>query len=67
MDQWIADIGDIDAMSLHSSDSEEAGIALGNAPEPARGVPRRHFCACQCIPLQAEGFWAASMLAGMMK
>jgi hypothetical protein len=27
----------MDAMSLHSSDSEEAGIALGNAPDVVRG------------------------------
>ena len=29
---------DMDAMSLHTSDSEEAGIALGNAPDLGRGL-----------------------------
>ena len=36
------DPADMDAMSLHSSDSEEAGIAFGNAPDLARGRKHRH-------------------------
>ena len=44
-----ADRHDIDAMSLHSSDSEEAGIALGNAPGYANGAPADPWVHARCI------------------
>ena len=44
-----ADKHDIDAMSLHSSDSEEAGIALGNAPELPNGAPANPLVVGRCM------------------